>query len=82
MICIKIRRHWSKVVTTKELILQELEHLPETLLEAVLDFLFFLKPKRPQPASDKSWMQFVGILDDAEAKEIQDLLDQEFKQFD
>ncbi|NEZ68105.1 hypothetical protein D0962_36155 [Leptolyngbyaceae cyanobacterium CCMR0082] len=69
-------------MTTKELILQELEQLPETLLNAVLDFLISLRPKQPQAAIDKPWMQFVGILDDAEAKEIRDLLNQEFEQFD
>ena len=69
-------------MTTKELILLELEQLPETLLKAVLDFLIFLRPKQPQSVSDKPWMQFVGILDDAEAQEIQDVVTQEFEQVD
>lgn len=65
-------------MTTKELILQELEQLPETLLTAVLDFLIFLKPKQPQTA-DNPWIQFVGILDDVEAREIQEVITQEFE---
>ncbi|MEM1253642.1 MAG: hypothetical protein AAGI69_14515 [Cyanobacteria bacterium P01_H01_bin.21] len=69
-------------MTTKELILQELEQLPETLLKAVLDFLIFLKPKQLQAANDNPWMQFVGILDDAEAQEIQDAITQELEQVD
>ena len=69
-------------MTTKELILQELEQLPETLLKAVLDFLIFLRPKQTQAERDKPWMQFMGTLDDAETQEIQALLNQEFKQFD
>ena len=69
-------------MTTKELILRELEQLPETLLKAVLDFLIFLRPKQTQAANDKPWMQFVGILDDAEAKDIQEVITQEFEQVD
>ena len=71
-------------MTTKELILKELDQLPETLLKTVLDFLIFLKPKQPQSTNDddKPWMKFVGILDDAEAQEIQDVVTQEFEQVD
>ncbi|MGD1856145.1 MAG: DUF2281 domain-containing protein [Leptolyngbyaceae cyanobacterium] len=65
-------------MTTRELILKELEQLPETLLKTVLDFLTFLKPKQSQTA-DNPWTQFVGILDDAEAKEIQEVITQEFE---
>lgn len=36
-------------MTTKELILQELEAVPEPVLAEVLDFLRFLKAKRAQP---------------------------------
>lgn len=69
-------------MTTKELILQELEQLPEILLKAVLDFLLFLKPKQIEPTGSKPWMQFAGILNDEEAQEIQDIVSQEFEQVD
>lgn len=69
-------------MTTKELILQELEQLPEILLEAVLDFLLFLKPKYIESSENNPWMQFAGILNNEAAQEIQKLVYQEFEQVD
>mgnify|MGYP001798261042 CR=1 FL=1 len=62
-------------MTTKELIEQELKQLPETLLETMLDFLIFLRSSQTQAKVDISWIQFAGILDNTEAKEIQDALE-------
>jgi len=39
-------------MTTKELILQAIEQVPEPLLEEVLDFIQFLQTKRQQEKSE------------------------------
>nr|WP_290224276.1 DUF2281 domain-containing protein [Trichocoleus desertorum] len=39
-------------MTAKELIIQELEKVPESLLEEVLDFLRFLKMKQERAHAD------------------------------
>lgn len=69
-------------MTTKDLILQELEQVSESILQAVLDFLRLLKPRPVQLASEHSVMEFAGILSDAEAEAIQVVVNQEFEQVD
>ena len=38
----------KRIMTTKELLLDEIEHFPEPFLNEVLDFIYFLKTKSAQ----------------------------------
>ncbi|MBE9078916.1 hypothetical protein IQ241_16720 [Romeria aff. gracilis LEGE 07310] len=58
-------------MTTKELILQELEQMPEATLKAVLDFLRSLKRGHKESSAESPFAQFAGILSDEEAEGIQ-----------
>jgi hypothetical protein len=67
-------------MTTRELIIQELEQVPEAILRAVLDFLRFLKREKPRTVTDNPLLQFAGILSDDEANELERTIAAEFEQ--
>jgi hypothetical protein len=67
-------------MTLKDQILQELEQVPETVLQAVLDFLQFVKQREAQNSSAEGFGQFAGILSDTEAAAIQRIVAEEFEQ--
>ncbi|MBE9078908.1 hypothetical protein IQ241_16680 [Romeria aff. gracilis LEGE 07310] len=69
-------------MTTKELILQELEQVPEATLRTVLDFLRSLKQGRTESRAESPFAQFSGILSDEEAEDIQAMVAEEFEQVD
>jgi hypothetical protein len=69
-------------MTTKDLILQELEQMPEVILRAVLDFVQFLKRGYVKKTVADKFQQFAGILSDDEAASIQAMVTTEFEQVD
>lgn len=69
-------------MTTKDLILQELEQMPEVILRAVLDFVQFLKRGYAKKTVSDKFQQFAGILNDEEATAIQTVVAAEFERVD
>ncbi len=60
----------TQEMTTRELLLKEIEQTPEELLEAVLDFLLFLKMRhRKQNSTTKSLLEFAGKWDGDDLEE-------------
>jgi hypothetical protein len=66
-------------MTTRDLIVQELERMPEVILRAVLDFLRLLKRAYPIADQESRLGQFAGILDDEEAAAIRATVETEFE---
>lgn len=66
-------------MTTRKLIIQELEQVPGAILRAVLDFLRFLKGKQSPANVDKPFLQSAGILSDDGVSELQATIESEFE---
>lgn len=56
-----------RIMTNREQLIQELEQAPDDLVETLLDFLHRVKAARTK----HPLAEFVGILDDSEAEELQ-----------
>lgn len=44
---------------TKDQLIQEIEQVPESRLEEVLDFVRSLKAKQPQELEDRAWQAYL-----------------------
>ncbi|MGB5634144.1 MAG: hypothetical protein WBM44_10500 [Waterburya sp.] len=65
-------------MTNREQLIQELEQVPEDLVETVLDFLHRVKATRKKDPLAK----FAGIFSDSEAEELQQAITTECRQVD
>ena len=65
-------------MTNREQLIQELEQAPDDLVQTVLDFFHRVKAVREKHPLAK----FAGILSDAEAQELQQIIQIECRQVD
>lgn len=65
-------------MTSREQLIQELEQIPDDLVQTVLDYLHRIKATRKKPSLAK----FAGILSDSEAEELQQTIAANCRQVD